>query len=306
MPLWPQTRLVWLPNQAGAVAVTLASGEGVSPSGVAVQPGARGFDAPTFQYSYTETPALDGAHINRVRIPSREIFIPVYIEGSDRGDFLEKKRSLLRSLNPLGSNGAGRLYVVEGDSSTRTIDMHYFDGAEGDYGVDVGGFHWQRYGLRFMALDPYFYSSTVETRTWRGDVEDLVPFFSSPFLGLHLAKTLSFNGQVTLDVYGDVDTWPIWYVTGPLEDVTFVNHSIGQSFTLTHQLLSGQSVTIDTTPGKKTVRLDGVGTNLWDKLGPNPQIWPIAPYWNEIELTVNGVTNETEITLEYRPRYLSA
>jgi len=302
---WPFTSLVWLPARTGAQAVYLTTGEGISENGIVVQPGLRGFDAPSFQYSYTETPGLDGAHLNKVRIPSREIFIPVYIQGSDRGDFLTKKRNFLKAINPVGSFNAGRLYVIEGDSSTRTIDLYYQDGAEGDYGVAAGGFHWQKYGLRFLAMDPYFYGSTTETRTFRGDSGDLTPFFSSPFFGLHLNKTLSFNGSVTLDIVGDVDTWPIWKITGPVESATFTNHSVNQEFTFTYSLLAGDSITIDTRPGIKTVTHSD-GDNLWSALDPNPQFWPVAPYANEIEIGVTGSTSATEISIEYTPRYLSA
>lgn len=302
---WPFTNLVWLPARSGAQAVYLTTGDGVSENGIVVQPGMRGFDAPSFQYSYEESPGLDGAHFNDVRITSREIFIPVMIIGSDRGDFLTKKRAFLSAINPIGSFNAGKLYVTEGDASSRTIDLYYMDGAEGDYGTATGGFVWQKYGLRFVAMDPYFYGAQVETRTWTGDVGELTPFFSSPFFGLNLNKTLSFNGSVTLDVTGDVDSWPIWTVKGPLDSVTFTNNSMGQEFTLTHSLLSGDSITIDTRPGKKTVKHED-GTNLWSNLEPNPQFWPVAPYWNEIEINVTNATSATEITIEYTPRFLSA
>lgn len=302
---WPFTQLLWVPSKPGSEAVVLTEGSGVTTNGVVVQPGIRGFDAPTFQYSYTESPGLDGAHLNKVRVPAREIFIPVYIEGADRGEYLLRKRAFLNAMNPLGSLGPGRLFVIEGDSSMRTIDLYYLDGAEGDEGVSSAGFHWCKYGLRFLALDPYFYSTDVEVRTFRGDVGDLKPFFGTPFFGLNLNKTLSFNGNVTLDVHGDVDSWPIWTIRGPLDSVTFVNNSLNQSFTFTYPLLDGEYVTIDTTPGKKTVKLDD-DINLWEYLSPNPQLWPVASYWNEIEIQVTGVTSTTEITIEYVPRFLSA
>lgn len=302
---WPYTHLIWLPSKPGAAPIFLTEGEGVTANGVVVQPGIKGFDAPTFNYSYTESPGLDGAHLNRVRVPSREVFIPIYIEGDDRGDYLAKKRIFLNSMNPLGSTGPGRLYIIEGDSTVRTIDMYYLDGAEGDEGVSAAGFHWCKYGLRFIALDPYFYGSDIEVRTFKGDVEDLKPFFGSPFFGLALNKTLSFNGAVTLDVTGDVESWPIWTIKGPLDEVTFTNNSLGQSFQLTYVLAEGETVVIDTTPGKKTVKLDEV-TNLWEHLSPNPQLWPVASYWNDIEIQVTGVTSTTEIVIEYVPRYLSA
>lgn len=268
-------------------------------------PGIKGFDAPTFDYSYTESPGLDGAHLNRVRVPSREIFIPIYIEGEDRGEFLTNKRAFLQSMSPLGAVGAGALYISEGDSSTRYINAYYLDGAEGDEGVNAAGFHWCKYGLRFLAFDPFFYASDVETITFRGDATELIPFFSSPFLGLHLSQSQSFNGSTFLNVLGDADCFPVWSISGPMDTATFTNVSSGLSFTVNYQLLEGDTATIDTTPGKKTATLDD-GTNIWQYLGTNPQLWPIAPYANEIDITVTGITSSTEVNLEYRPRFLSA
>lgn len=305
MTLWPFTKLVWVPSAPGAQVVNLTLGQGVTNNGIVVQPGVKGFDAPIFQHSHTETPGIDGGHYNATRVPPREIFIPVYIEGADRGQFLQRKRAFLSAISPLGSLTPGRLYITEGDGSTRTIDLHYFDGAEGDENVDAAGFHWCKYGLRFVAMDPYFYASSTVTRTWTGDVEDMLPFFGSPFFGLALNRTLSFNGEVTLDTVGDVDSWPVWIIEGPIQSATFINHSLNQTFELIYQIEEGEIVTIDTRPGKKTVRSE-TGLNLWEFLGPNPQMWPVGPQSNQVEIFVNGVTNNTSVTISYLPRYLSA
>lgn len=306
MALWPRTQLVWLPNKDGADAIFLTLGDGMTTfSGVSVSPGLKGFDQPTFNYSYTESPGLDGAHLNRVRVPSRELFIPIYIEGDDRGDFLAKKRSFLQAMSPLGTAGAGQLHVGEGDSSVRYINAYYLDGAEGDEGINAAGFHWCKYGLRFLAFDPFFYGAEIQTATFRGDATELIPFFSSPFLGLHLTQSQSFNGSTFLNVAGDADCYPVWKLNGPMDTATLTNVSSGLSFTLNYGLLTGETAIIDTTPGQKTAKLDD-GTNIWNYLGPNPQLWPVAPYANEIDIQVTGITSATEVVLEYRPRFLSA
>lgn len=303
---WPYTQLFWTPNRDSATPIKIAGSGSLSFAGISTLPGVKGLDAPPYLYSFTETPGLDGAHLNNVRVPSREIFIPIYLEGDSRGQLLQRKRDFINALSPIGQNGPGRLTVTEGDNSSRVIDAYYQAGAEGDEGKDISGFYWCKYGLIFRAFDPYFYASEVESRTFRGDTSDIESFFSSPFFGLHLNTTLAFNGSISLDVVGDVSSWPVWTIRGPIDKAVFANIALAQEFTITHTIEVGESIVVDTTPGRKSVRLLSDDSNLWPALSPNPQLWPIAPYSNQIEITLEGLSVDTEVILEYRPRYLSA
>nr|WP_245691102.1 phage tail domain-containing protein [Sinosporangium album] len=264
----------------------------------------RGLHAPTYTHVYTETPGLDGAHLAQTRVSPREVFIPVFIEGGTRAEAVARRRTLVSALNPAGVN-TGRLTVNETGQEGRYIDLVYMDGAEGDEGQDAAGNYWCNYGLRFLALDPFFYSSTAVTHLFRSDAAGRTPFFSMPFLGLHLNRDLAFNGNIIVSTVGEVDTWPVWVLDGPLSGVTFKSVTLNREFTFTYQLGAGQRVTIDTRPGRKSV-IGPLGVNLWEHIGSNPQFWAIGPSENQIQLAVAGMTADTLITLEYRPRYLGA
>lgn len=275
-------------------------------NGIWTLPGVRGLDAPPFQLSYDEQPALDGGNARHVRALTREVFLPLHLEAPDRPSLLALKRGLIASLNP--TYGPARITVTEGDNTSRFLDAYYVSGAEGDEGQDVAGFTWLRMGLTFRAMDPYWYSGTTVVRTFQSTAGELVPFFSDPFLGLHINRTHSLNQETQLTVSGDVETWPEWIITGPIDSAKFTRYdgATESSFELTTSLVSGDTVYIDTRPGQKQVTHVESGDNLWDSLGPNPNLWAVKPGQNTIRIDLEGTNNNTSVRLTYRPRFVSS
>lgn len=308
--VWPSTTAEWITprdvaaNSGAAPRYNFTTGLG----GILMMPGARGLDAPPFLLHYDEIPAIDGAFARHVRAQSREIFLPLYLYGADRSSLLQVRREFLASINP--AFGPGRLVLTEGDGSSRFIDAHYVSGAEGDEATEASGFTWAKYGVILRAMDPYWYSGETVERTFRTNVTDLKPFFDTPFFGLNINRTYALNQSIVLSVSGDVQTWPEWQINGPVSGVHFSREDANgavQEFTMDVTLTSTQSAYIDTRPGRKqAVLLDGTGTNLWDKLGPNPNLWGIQPGENTVTLAVTGTGAGTSVNLTYRPRFISA
>ncbi|GAA2294096.1 hypothetical protein GCM10010149_47570 [Nonomuraea roseoviolacea subsp. roseoviolacea] len=312
MAVWPRTTIELatpkdVAEGAGGFYVSrfnLTSGA----QGIVTLPGVKGFDAPPFSLAYDELPALDGGHPRHSRATSREVFIPVHMSAPDRPSLLALKRSFVAALNP--TFGPCRITVTEGDGSRRFIDAYYVAGAEGDEGQDLAGFEWVRYGLQFRALDPYWYSGETVERIFRDSIGDLKPFFSAPFLGLNINRTFTLNQSTVLTVTGDVETWPEWRVNGPVDGLTFTRADTDgttASFSMDVTLTPTQSAYIDTRPGRKRATLlDGTETNLWDTLGPNPNLWSIKPGDNTVTLAIDGTGASTSVNLTYRPRFISA
>jgi hypothetical protein len=311
MAEWPRTVL-----QLATPADVAAGSGGVYTSrynltsggdGILTLPGIKGFDAPAYTLTYDELPALDGGQARHVRATARDVFLPLYLEGPDRPGALALKRGLLASISP--TLGACRLTVTEGDGSARYLDAYYVSGAEGDEGQEISGTTWFKYGLQMRALDPYWYSGGSITRTFGSSGDTPVPFFESPFLGLHINRSNALNQATTLTVSGDVDTWPEWRIVGPADGVEFTR--VGPtgdtaSFSLDYTLGNGDIVYIDTRPGRKQVTNLGSGENLWDRLGVNPNLWAIQPGANTVTLDVQGTQATTSVQLTYRPRFTSA
>ncbi|MFD8527807.1 hypothetical protein ACFV0L_10405 [Streptosporangium canum] len=263
----------------------------------------KGFDAPPFTIHYDEMPALDGARERHVRAQSRELFIPLFFYARDRPSLLGLKRQFLASLNP--AYGPGRISVKEGDGSERFVNAYYVSGAEGDEGRDKAGFVWLKYGLVLRAMDPYWHSFVPVVIDFQAASGEVRPFFSVPFLGLNISRSHSLNGESEVTITGDVDTWPDWIISGPFTKVTFTNTITERSFVLNRTTLAGEQVKITTSPGNKAVVDADTGDNLWNFLGPNPDLWPITPGLNRVRIDVENVGPETGLVLYYFPRYLS-
>lgn len=270
-------------------------------------PGMKGFDAPPFLLHYDEMPALDGANLRHVRAQARELFLPLFLSATDRTTLLNLKRRLLSSFNP--SYGAGQIRVTEQDGSSRWIEVYYASGAEGDEGKSQAGVYWCKYGLVLRAFDPFFYAGSSQVVEFTPGALSLKKFFSEPFLGLHLNSSANINGTSEVTITGDVDTWPVWHVQGPGNNLTFkrsVSTGPDLTFSLGISLGPTDAVVIDTRPGRKSVRHKTTGESFWSRLGPNPQLWPIAPGRNQVTITMSDVGAETSVVMLYQPRYISA
>lgn len=281
---------------------------------IIVMKGISGFDAPTVEVFYDEMSGLDGGLFRHTRVTTREIFIPIALWATSRQAFLDLKRDLLSRFSPL--RGIGRLRVTEGDNTSRFLDCLYTGGAEGAYTEDEGGFFWQKYGLTFRAMDPYWYDDVPQQVNWTSEAADLKPFFGSPsepqFFGLRLNPSRSINGSTPVTSLGDYDTWPTWSITGPLNGVSMsVSGASVGSFTLNVSLGVGEVLYVDTRPSKRRIlKLTTPpivsGTNFWSVLEPGDSFWPLAPGVNTITINAGSVGPGTAISMNYRPRYYSA
>ena len=71
-------------------------------------------------------------------------------------------------------------------------------------------------------------------------------------------------------------------------------------------LLGGESVTIDTRPGAKTVTKQD-GSSLFGQLAFPPQLWSLAQGSNSVRIEFTGASaSASAVTLSYFKRYLSA
>lgn len=273
--------------------------------------GIQGFDAPTIELFYDEMSGLDGGLYRDTRVTSREIFIPIAMWATSRPDFLSLKRGFLAKI----IQGLGRIRVTEGDNSTRYLDCRYLGGAEGVYTEDEGGFFWQKYGLSFRAMDPYFYDENPIQINWTSASADLKSFFGDPgdpFFGLRLNPSRSINGSTSVAFTGDYDTWPTWTITGPVSGVTMtVSGASTGSFTLDASLGADEVLYVDTRPSRRRIlKLDAppiiAGQNFWRVLHPGDTFWPLSPGENVITIDAGSVGTTTAISMNFRPRYYSA
>lgn len=259
--------------------------------------GRKGAFAPNTQVIEQEVPLQPGARLRQVKTLSRAVEVPIIIRASSESIFATARRALRYAMNP--NRGAGTLQIAAADGSTRQMTCYCESGFEGDESEQYRGPGFAMLPLSFRALDPYWYDaqSTLLTYTAGG----ATTFFQTPFLPVHLSAS-GISNSFTVYNSGDVSCWPIWTITGPGTNPTLSNNTTGKSIAMTVTLTAGQTITIDTRPGYKTVLRED-GTAHYAYLSFTSSLWPLVTGTNGVSLSMTGTTSASQLQLQYKQAY---
>lgn len=239
-------------------------------------------------------PGQAGARLRDVRHGVRILDLTTAVRGPGDAQVRADLRAWLRRVDPVRGEGIIRCDTVAGDS--REIGVRYAGGLE----LEETDPTWHVQVVTFHALEPYWRDAADTAATFtRGEN---LEFF--PILPLELAPG-SVWAAPSIDNVGDVDSWPTWTITGPATSLALVNATTGERLDLSTTLAVGDTVTIDTRPGVKTIR-DGDGVNLYPDLGVGSSLWPLTRGSNTVEITLEGASDASSVGLAYRARYLGA
>ncbi len=255
---------------------------------------------PAVDFEEDGVPGQPGLRLRAVRHGVHEFTLPHWVDGTTETDLRSKLRLLVARMDPTRGDGWVRCVAPGGD--VREIECRVAAGLDVDETLgQQAGILSQRLTLTFRAWDPYWAATADTTITYAGGgvVATFFPFFP---MRLSASETIAAD---TVTNPGDVDSWPVWTVTGPATDMTATNNTTGKTLTLTFApaLTNPQTVTIDTRPGAKTVTRDD-GTSLFSALSLTSQLWPLARGSNSITVSVGGTTAASKVKLMFRPRYL--
>jgi hypothetical protein len=306
---WGRTSVSIVGNNGQGEEIPLTTFDNAAWPSILMQPGATGLDMPPFGLFSDDSPNLDGSIYRSARAAAREIMIPVYLHGIDRQTVNQLKRRLFQSLNP--KRGYCLLKFTEGGNRTREITVYYKGGMEGSEGTDIAGFTWSKYGLQFSAMDPWFYPTRAQSARWDFGVGDPLLSTTTSFIPVHISDGVMGGPGDSLVISnpGDIEAWPIWQLYGPIKSFTITSPK-GEIVKASPPaggadlVPSGRVLTIDTRPGKKTVK-DDTGANYWSKLDTNPQFWPVDPGDTNASVSVVTGSGKAAVVLSFFPRYAS-
>jgi hypothetical protein len=105
-----------------------------------------------------------------------------------------------------------------------------------------------------------------------------------------------------------VESWPIWTIRGPGTALVLDNLTTGLDLSLSTTIPDDHLVTIDTTPGVKTVTGPD-GANLYTDLDFDTRIsalWPLRRGPNKVHIELDGATADSFVLLTWKRRYNAA
>jgi hypothetical protein len=264
------------------------------------------------KYELTTDPhPRGGARLRHAQAQPRSIVWPLFIQGSDHMEFVQRWRALATAftrtlrLVPDGLRTPGVLEIARPDGTRRRIEVFYQDGFEGE---DKQGYG--RYAdaavISLWCEDPYWTDPVPQSvHREAGALAD----FLDPYPTVSSSQVL---GDTVVQNIGDTMVWPTWVVTGPASLITVTHTGTGESFALDPDataighgnLLTGEQVTIRTDP--PSVRFENgdnwVGGLNW----PTATLWGLAPGDNPVSFQLDGSGPGSAVDLVYNPRYETA
>jgi len=256
--------------------------------------GTKGLDSVTYRTAAQVYAGVPGAELQTIEADVRQFSLGLSIEGDTESEFRDRKRALIRSMRPKAGDGV--LSFADEAGARRSISCRYMGGLEGDAVAYFDGLSW-RPVAQFVAFDPWFRGPAVTLEFGLGAPQSFFPFFP-----LRLAPS-AIQGQFVVDL-GDTDapSFPLWTVMGPGTALTLTNNTTGRQIVVNAALAAGETMIIDTRPGRQSVRR-GDGSNLMNTLTSDPALWPLVEGVNNVTALLAGATANSRVAGVYEPRY---
>lgn len=262
---------------------------------------ATGRFAPNPVFEADGVPGQSGQRLRFVRHDVHEFAMKFWLYEASEELLRTTLRNTIYKMDP--TRGIGRLRIVAPGGDSREIFCRVSSGLGlSEVLGEDSAFYAQRISATFLAHDPYWYSVGDTAIVYTGDTE-VSTFF--PFFPLRLSASSVFVNDSSISNPGDLEAWPVWTVEGPGSNIVFTNITTSESLTLNTVVSSGQSVTIDTRPGAKTVLDDG-GNSLFPLMTATSTLFSLARGDNHIQVAMDSTSATSAIRLAFRPRFFSA
>lgn len=189
-------------------------------SGIRMRPGVRGLTEPSREAFIDETAGVEGGRWRGARALPRDVFWPISVwRDTDSVGWLEYDAAWWRSLDP---EVPGRWVVTHPDGTERHLLCRFGDDGDPAWDASPGMRAWARYGVRMIAVDPYWRSAPV-ARSWSGVDGEIRDFVGEP-LWITEGSAIG-SAQVTNP--SDLRAHPVWWVTDvAAADVTVAGRTI--------------------------------------------------------------------------------
>lgn len=246
-----------------------------------------------------DVPMQPGTTEKYVQLLASSPTIPLIITAGSEADLDAARRALKWAMT--ANRGVGKLRHTANDGTVRDLNCRLASGFEGDESAANRAPGFIALSLTFFAADPFWYDVNYQQQVFTVAAGTPLIGTGIAFLPIHLAPT-GIASNASLENDGEAIAWPLWTLNGPMTSATFTNTTTGDVLSITASLSAGQSITIDTSPGQKTVLRED-GSKHFEYVSATSTLWGLAVDTNNIAVVVTGSGVGTLLTLQYKQRH---
>lgn len=251
----------------------------------AVQLGVQGLDGGTLDLTTTSPAGWDGDLVDDITAAAAELFVPMLVDGGTLEGLRSAKAAIRDFTNP--RKGTVRLRITRPNGGYREITGLRTRLVDGGLDGDSWGVTWQKLGLVLHCSDPFWVEDdTAWDVSWSVRSDDDSPL---PILPLAPGASQALGDTNDVTVYGDVDTYPVWRITGPLEQVTVRDVARSLQWTLAAAIGPGETWIVDCRKGRQGV-FDPAGVRSRGNLSADAFLWGLQPGVSRVQTTVVGAS----------------
>ena len=232
-------------------------------TGVFLKPGVRGLGTITTDRHASKSPALPGSRHEGTSVLDRDVHWPLRIYSNQGStEWMLRDRAFWAGMDP---DDTGIWEVTHPDGAKRWVRLRFRD--DGDHVRTKNPIRsgWENYQINLVAEQPYWVGEP-EVQSFKAPPPP-EPFFepNGPHL-INISSSYSVE-DAAIDNLGDVESYPRWYIDGPITSASVgVNGAIvSVPFTVPY----GQCLVIESDP-------EHIGATLYDITVAGMELKPAA------------------------------
>lgn len=252
-----------------------------------------GLGIPTVEVYETQAAGMDGSQVHDILLADRLITSRVTIVSNSRDELYEKRRQIMRLLNPKLYNfvtkkrGELTLYYT---NDCKTYRIFAYSDSSPDFKERIN--HNGIADIIFTCSNPYFLDENDTTKK-------LKYFDGGLAFPLTFATKFAEAGYTkTIENIGDVEVPVILEYIGAAENPIITNETTGEYIKVNRTLEEGQRLVINTAEGEETVDIvssDGEKTNVFNWLDLNSTFFKLIQGENQITYSADNEMDENVI-----------
>lgn len=265
-----------------------------------VQLGVDGLDDVPVTAQATTPAGWDGENLDDLTAEPVEVFLPLLVEGGSLEGLRDLKAALRDFTNP--RRGPVRLRVTRPNGEFRERVGYRTRLVNGALDAESWGVSWQKFGPVLHCSDPFWTEPDSPWHVeWSVQAQSTSPL---PILPLAPAASSALNGTNDVTVDGDVETFPVWKLTGPFTSVLVRDVARGLQWTVTADVPPGATWTVDCRKGRQGV-FDPAGVRSRGRLSADAYLWGLEPGVSQVSTTVTGGADGTMVVGDAPSRWES-